>query len=254
MLASNAFRAKLNPCLRTVWPDPLGSDIQYDCNAGRTVAITGMKVRRLIANVTICSAVALGQTEAQTREVSGIVIPEAVSAAGRNLSLNGFGVRRENVFFKTYVIALYLQEIRADARLVIQGDKAKQIVITMLRGVNREKFIEAMEAGNSKFAVPTLRARLDLLEQSVPDLTKGEVIAVTWVPDTGTIVNCQGREITIPGKDFADAIFAVWLGANPVDAALKCELLGNESTGKNGHFVWSLDGPVAEPDRRRRYQ
>lgn len=206
----------------------MAGDIQYDCNAGRTAAINGMKVRRLIANVTICCAVALGQTEAQTREVSGIAIPETVSAAGRNLNLNGFGVRRENVFFKTYVIALYLEEIRADARLVIQGDKAKQIVITMLRGVNREKFVEAMEAGimrNSKPAVPSLRARLDLLEQAVPDLTKGEVIAVTWVPDTGTFVNCQGREITIPGKDFADAIFAVWLGANPVDAALKRELL-----------------------------
>ena len=188
-----------------------------------------MKVRRLIANVTFCCAVALGQKEAQTREVSGIAIPEAVNAAGRNLSLNGFGLRRENVFFKTYVIALYLEEITADARLVIQGHKAKQIVITMLRGVSREKFVEAMEAGimrNSKPAVPTLRARLDLLEQAVPNLTKGELIAVTWVPDTGTIVHCQGREITIPGKDFADALFAVWLGANPVDAALKRDLLG----------------------------
>ena len=99
----------------------------------------------------------------------------------------------------------------------------------MLRGASRERFVEAMETGimlNSNPAMPTIRARLDLLEQAVPDLTKGDVIDVTWVPDTGTIVHCQGRRITIPGKDFADAIFAVWLGANPVDAALKRELLG----------------------------
>lgn len=188
-----------------------------------------MKVRSFIASVTFCCAVALGQTETQTRELSGIAIPEAVSVAGRNLSVNGFGVRRENVFFKTYVIALYLEEIKADARLVIQGDKAKQIVITMLRGASRERFVEAMETEimrNSNPAMPTIRARLDLLEQAVPDLKKGDVIDVTWVPDTGTIVHCQGRRITIPGKDFADAIFAVWLGANPVDAALKRELLG----------------------------
>ncbi|MGA2713580.1 MAG: chalcone isomerase family protein [Bryobacteraceae bacterium] len=32
--------------------------------------------------------------------------------------------------------------------------------------------------------------------------------------------------MTIPGKDFADALLAVWLGQKPVEAALKRELLG----------------------------
>ena len=32
--------------------------------------------------------------------------------------------------------------------------------------------------------------------------------------------------MTIPGKDFADALFAVWLGPNPVEVALKRALLG----------------------------
>ena len=30
----------------------------------------------------------------------------------------------------------------------------------------------------------------------------------------------------IPGKDFADAMFAVWLGAKPADAGLKEGMLG----------------------------
>jgi hypothetical protein len=180
-------------------------------------------------NATFCCAVALSLTEAQTREVSGVAMPAAVSVAGRDLRLNGMGVRREKVFFKAYVIALYLEELTTDARVTIQTDQAKRIVITMLRNVSRERFVEAMEAGimrNSKPAMSTLRARLDLLEQAVPDLAKGDVIDLTWVPDTGTLVHCHGGTMAIPGKDLADALFAVWLGPNPVEATLKRELLG----------------------------
>jgi hypothetical protein len=84
----------------------------------------------------------------------------AVSVAGRDLRLNGMGVRREKVFFKPYVIALYLEELTTDARVAIQTDQAKHIVITMLRDVSRKRFVEAMEAGimrNSKPAMSTLR-------------------------------------------------------------------------------------------------
>jgi hypothetical protein len=32
--------------------------------------------------------------------------------------------------------------------------------------------------------------------------------------------------MTIPGEDFAGALFSAWLGAKPVNAALKRKLLG----------------------------
>ena len=35
-------------------------------------------------------------------------------------------------------------------------------------------------------------------------------------------------QTTLPGKDFADAIFSVWLGAKPVDGDLKKGLLGKQ--------------------------
>jgi hypothetical protein len=102
----------------------------------------------------------------------------------------------------------------------------------MLRAVGREMFVEAIESAfirNSGSAMSTLRARLDLLEQAVPDLGKGDVLDVTWVPGAGTLVRGQGRTMTIPGKDFADAMFAIWLGPRPVEAALKRALLSGYS-------------------------
>jgi len=48
------------------------------------------------------------------------------------------------------------------------------------------------------------------------------------LPGKGTVVTAKGTEKgTIEGKDFADALFAVWLGPNPVQEDLKKALLGS---------------------------
>lgn len=165
----------------------------------------------------------------QAREVSGVTMPETVEVAGQNLRLNGMGVRTEKLFFKGYVIALYLEKPTSSARTAIQSDEPKQIVITMLRDVSRDTFVHAIESGmmrNSAAAMPTLRARLDALEKAIPNLSKGDVVDLTWQPGTGTLVRGQGRAMTIAGKDFANALFSVWLGPNPVERGLKRALLG----------------------------
>jgi hypothetical protein len=74
--------------------------------------------------------------------------------------------------------------------------------------------------------MPGLRDRLAQLAAAVPDLKKGDVLALTYVPDKGTVVSGGGKETVIPGKDFADALFTVWLGPDPVDGDLKRKLLG----------------------------
>ncbi len=167
-------------------------------------------------------------TRVQAREVSGVTMPDEVNVAKDKLRLNGMGVRHEKVFFKGYVIALYLEKPTTDAQIAIHADETRRVVITMLRNVTREMFVEAIESGimrNSAAEMPALRARLDLLEQAVPDLKKGDVVDLTWVPGVGTLVRGQDRKMTIPGKDFADALLEVWLGPKPVEASLKRELL-----------------------------
>ncbi|HLG99638.1 MAG TPA: chalcone isomerase family protein [Bryobacteraceae bacterium] len=187
-----------------------------------------MKVRSLIAAAGCWCAVALGLAADKTREESGVSMPEMVGVAGRELQLNGMGVFKE-AFFKVYVAGLYLEDPTADARIAINTDEAKRIVIVMLRDVSRKTFVQAVETGilrNSSRSMPALRARLDLLEQALPNLKKGDILDFTFVPGAGTVVRGQGKEMTIPGKDFADALFSAWLGAKPVNAGLKRKLLG----------------------------
>ena len=59
----------------------------------------------------------------------------------------------------------------------------------------------------------------------------GQVLAITYAPGKRTSVEVQGAKaaetVTVEGKDFADALFSVWLGKHPVDDDLKEEMLRN---------------------------
>ena len=60
-----------------------------------------------------------------------------------------------------------------------------------------------------------------------PNVSEGDEIVMSYVPGKGTVVTAKGAEKgTIEGKDSADALFAVWLGPNPVQEDLKKALLG----------------------------
>jgi chalcone isomerase-like protein len=100
----------------------------------------------------------------------------------------------------------------------------------MLRDVEGPKVSGAIVEGfenNSKDALPQLKPRLDQLAKMIPDVQKGDEIDLTFVPDKGTQVSVRGTSTgTIEGRDFADALFSVWLGPNPVQEDLKRALTG----------------------------
>jgi hypothetical protein len=181
----------------------------------------------IVVGVTLCLFLPRTGT-AQVREVSGVSLPEVVNVDGRDLGLNGFAVGKEKLFIEIYVIGLYLEKRSSDPMTVIQTNQTKRIVLTMLRDVSREKFIEAVEKGmkrNSGPEMPALRARLDLLEEALPALQRGNVIDFTYFPGMGTVVRGHGQAMTIAGKDFADALFSAWLGPEPDSRTVKRELL-----------------------------
>jgi hypothetical protein len=188
-----------------------------------------MQVRYLIPTAVFCCAAALSVAAVPVREVSGVNMPEVIRGDdNKDLRLNGIGLRKEKAFFKVYVIALYLERPTTDAQVAITTDQEKRIVISMLRDLSREQFVQAVEMAiirNSSSEMPILRARLDLLEDALPAPKKGNVLSFTYLPGVGTLMRGQGLELTIQGKDFADALLSVWLGPKPIGGALKRQLL-----------------------------
>jgi|ERR1700733_2238476 len=187
-----------------------------------------MKVSNLVRTAILFGAAALSVASIRARDLSGVSMPEVASGDNKELRLNGMGARKEKALFKVYVVALYLEQPTPDAQEAITTDQEKRIVISMLRDLSRQQFIQAVEMAimrNSGADMPVLRARLDLLENALSAPKKGNVLSFTYVPGVGTLMRGQGHEMTIPGKDFADALLAVWLGPNPISATLKLQLL-----------------------------
>jgi hypothetical protein len=83
---------------------------------------------------------------------------------------------------------------------------------------------------NSRAQINALKQRLGEFSAMISDVAEGDQILMTYVPGRGTVMSVKGIEKgAIEGKDFADALFAVWLGKNPVQADLKKALLAGNS-------------------------
>ena len=182
-------------------------------------------MRKVLAGI-LCLAIV---TPALAGEVAGVTLPDTATVEGKTLKLNGMGLRTK-VVFKVYVAGLYLETPSKDGGTVISSDQVKQMQLSLLRSLDHSKITEAITEGfekNSNSQLAGLKSRLDRLNSMIPNVEKGDRIVLTYVPGKGTIVSAKNVERgVIEGKDFADALFSVWLGATPVQADLKKGLLG----------------------------
>lgn len=178
-----------------------------------------------VAVVLVCSLLAF---PVAAKDIDGTQVPDTVTQDGKTLRLIGGGVRTKWMF-DVYVGALYAEKPTFNAQNLIKSEQVKRMDMHMLRDVGRDKIIETIREGferNSKAQLPALQARLDQLAEAVPDLKKGNLLSLTYVPEKGVVVGGVAKETVIPGKDFGDALFSCWLGPEPADADLKRKLLG----------------------------
>ena len=183
----------------------------------------------VLAAVTAAAAVLFLPASSGAGEVAGVKMPDTISVEGKTLKLNGMGLRTK-VIFKVYVVGLYLETPSRDPAAVISSDQVKSIRMSYLREVAGAKISETIAEGferNSKAQMAVLKSRLNMHATMIPLVVKGDEVALTYVPGKGTVVIAKGVEKgVIEGKDFADALFSVWLGANPAQDDLKKALLG----------------------------
>lgn len=183
-----------------------------------------------MTRLALCAAL-LVAGPALGREVAGREVPDSISVGGTALRLNGAGLRRATMFHvKVYVGALYLAAPTKDADAAVRADEPKTVHMRFLRGVGRDKIMDAFREGfekNSPADAKALQPGLDRVAAILPaELKEGSELTVTYAPGTGTTVASASGEVTVEGKPFADAMFRNWLGPNPADDDLKKDLLG----------------------------
>jgi hypothetical protein len=167
---------------------------------------------------------------AAAREVAGVEFPDTVDVGGQPLRLNGAGLRSK-LMFKVYAGGLYLARPSADPDEIVRADAPKRVRMVFLREVDKktilETYREGFENNSGGPGLPALLQGLDKLAPALADMKKGGEMSVTYVPGQGTTVAAAGGgTATVEGKDFADAMFRLWLGPKPADGSLKKAFLG----------------------------
>ena len=154
--------------------------------------------------------------------------PSHARRAGTQLDLRGVGLLRYRTVFRAYVAALYLGEDVEPTKAL--DDVSRRIEIQYFWPIPAEAFAKATLEGVRRNVEPStldrLRDRLERLGSLYVDVEPGDRYALTYVPGRGTELALNGEPLgSIEGDDFARAVFAIWLGENPLDASLKEDLL-----------------------------
>ena len=192
---------------------------------------TRLNLKYWCAGALMALAVTQGSVAA---EVHGIKLDDTTKVAGKDLVLNGAGVRTK-VIFKVYAAALYLGEKKSTVADILKQEGPRRVTIVMMRDVSSNDFGEAFMKGiadntdameKNKYAGQI--AKFGELFGAIPGVKKGDVLHLDLLPGVGTQTELNGKKIgeTIADPGFYNAVLRIWLGDHPVDSSLKPALLG----------------------------
>jgi len=187
----------------------------------------------LVASVAWVSSTPVGY--ASTREVpdQSLVVEEVAftrsyAVEGVSLRLHNAALLRYKVFFRGYVVGLYLPD-GADPTAAL-GDVPKRLEFHYFWDIPGPEFGKAGERILARNVdgptMKALRDRLDRIDRAYRDVKPGDRYALTYLPGKGTELSLNGTPLlVVEGADFAAAYFSIWLGAKPIDDNLKRELI-----------------------------
>ena len=187
-------------------------------------------VKKLCGFMIVLLFVASPSFASVTVEVGGVSFNRTLDTKDQRLHLHGAGLLKYMVFINAYAGALYLPE-------TVQSDHVlkpvpKQLVLEYFHSIKGEDFANATRkkiADNvTEAQANVLRSRIDELAALYRDVKPGDRYTLTYIPDQGTTLSLNGESLgSIPGDDFAQAVFAIWLGANPIDQKFRDQLLSD---------------------------
>ena len=161
--------------------------------------------------------------------IEGIAFDDTYPIQDTELQLQGYGLLRYMLFIKAYVGAFYMLP-GTDATQALSATP-RRLELSYFHAITAEDFAEAtrqkMADNVSPETMDALAERLARFNSLYRDVQPGDRYALTYLPERGTELALNGRPLgRIEGDDFAAAVFAIWLGANPIDTDFRDALLG----------------------------
>lgn len=163
-------------------------------------------------------------------EIGKVTLPDEMTLENDTLILNGAGLRKK-LIIKVYAAGLYLPEAESNAELILEADTAIAIRMHFIyKEVSEEKLIGAWNEGFELAGVKEeIAAQIAQFNSFFTEAAlKGDIYDIIYEPGKGTSVYIKGvLKGTIPGLDFRQAVFSIWLGENTALQSLREDLLGN---------------------------
>jgi len=161
-----------------------------------------------------------------------IELPDTMKLEGKELVLNGIGIRRATIFnVKVYVGGLYVLKKSQDAKVIVAEQNPKHITMKFVRDVDaddlQDGWLEGFKAAVAKTDRAPLMSAFTKFNATMKDLKEGESILINFL-DQGVQVSVKGQKYPFIGdKAFAKALLSVWF-INARDELLRDELLGKK--------------------------
>ena len=169
----------------------------------------------------------------------GSVMPlDAWTLGGKELVLSGTG-ERTKFFVTIYYASLYLPTaLRGKTGEVIAAANEPMSVILKVDSskLTRERFLSATRDGFKNVAAlgyPAPEREQFLALFNGIDIQVGDLMYLTYLPGSGLTAAYQVKGSTkqrvlgtISGLAFKKALYAIWLGPDPVQSGLKDDMLG----------------------------
>jgi hypothetical protein len=170
---------------------------------------------------------ALLSSPGQACELADVSLPDTIQLGGQTLLLNGIGLR-EMLFIDIYVGGMYLPSFTASDVEAIQADVPKRMVMHFIFSeVSREKMIETFQEGLERNpSAKSMGDRAERLYAVMETCHAGDQVVLDYVPGAGLSIYMRGElKDTIPGADFMQAVWTLFIGPVPPSKKLKQGLL-----------------------------
>ncbi|MEM7791547.1 MAG: chalcone isomerase family protein [Verrucomicrobiota bacterium] len=157
-------------------------------------------------------------------------LPDTMTRDG--VTFNKLGEHRfvYAMIFKLYDAALYVAP-DSTAEDVLNAETSFELRFSYLRKIKKDIVLKSasrmLERNLTEKEREQIAERVEAINRAYRTVEKGDVSALIYELGTGTTFELNGeRKITIPGKDFAQLYFTIWLGEKPASANLRDDLLG----------------------------
>jgi hypothetical protein len=167
------------------------------------------------------------------RGIAAPPFPDAIQAGDVRFSLRGTA-SYQFLFFPLYRGALYVGVGSNPDRF--PADVPMRLELRYDRSISRHQLIRAAEGNLERFLDPealrSIRERVDRLHRWYVGVEKDDRYVLQYIPGKGTELFFNDQSLgAIPGYDFAEPYFSIWIGPEAKDRKVRDALLGKTVPG-----------------------